>query len=94
MALSNMISRFFHQRRALVSSYVVMALLALLSTSCALLLSDEQILRREFGLPSGVKLTSINSSGNTRWVQREGLEITATFRFTPTQFAAYQEKVE
>ncbi len=86
-----MFKRFFYQR-VLVSNYIVIIFLPLLSAGCVQ--SDKQFLRPEFSLPSSVKLVSFNSSPDMRLLPREGLSITATFKFTPTEFAIYREKAK
>lgn len=87
-----MFKRFFYQR-SLVSNYTAIIFLTLLPAGCVQ--SDKQFLRREFSLPSSMKLVSFNSSPDNMGLSpREGLSITATFKFTPTEFAIYREKAK
>jgi hypothetical protein len=67
----------------------------LAATGC--MLSDEQILREEFHIPSSAKLVEIVSSPEQPgWFGREGLEITATFQFSDADFSVYKkaEKID
>lgn len=58
-------------------------------------LSDEQVLRKEFNIPQGANLIVLNSvperSGN---FVREGWKIDATFKFSPSDFNRYRDKVK
>lgn len=57
--------------------------------------SDEQILRREFGLPSTVKLMAIKSyPEKPGFFGREGLDITASFQFEPAEFEKFLKNVK
>ncbi len=57
--------------------------------------SDEQVLRREFDLPSTVKLLAIKSSPEKPgFFGREGLDITAAFQFDPADFEKFLKNVQ
>ena len=55
-------------------------------------LSDAQILRQEFDLPTQAKLLMIES--HPKSVVKEGLKIDATFEFSSSNFDTYRNNVE
>jgi hypothetical protein len=57
--------------------------------------SDRDWVIREFSVPQDVEL-SVQSSpeDDSRWADRKNLFLTATFKFTPTQFLEYSKSVE
>jgi hypothetical protein len=79
-------------RRRLARDVLTLALLSLL-IGCQE--SDEQVLRREFGLTSQVKLLSIKSyPEKPGFFGREGLDITASFEFEPVEFEKYLKSIQ
>jgi len=69
--------------------------LALISLTCGCQESDEQVLRREFGLPSTAKHQYIKSyPEKAGFFGREGLDITAAFQFEPADFEKYLQNAQ
>lgn len=68
------------------------ALLSVSVSGCTLLASDESVLRREFGIPSGARVVRLESrpkQGEGGWFGREGLAIQATFQLSDSDFKQY-----
>lgn len=56
--------------------------------------SDRDWVIREFSVPQDVELKVQSSpEDNSRWADRKNLFLTATFKFTPTQFLQYSKSV-
>lgn len=75
--------------------WICLIAFTIIGVSACMLQSDEEVLRKEFGLTSGVKLAEMDvSPKQSGWFGREGLTIHARFIFSDNQFADYLKAAE
>lgn len=77
-----------------MKSFSLTALVCLASAGCARH-SDRDWVIREFDVPQEVELTVESTpESDSNWADRKDLHLTATFKFTPTQFLNYSKSIE
>jgi len=76
-----------------VKTSSLVAFVCLLTAGCARH-SDRDWVIREFNVPQEVEL-SVDSTpeSDSNWADRKNLNLTATFKFTPTQFLGYSKTI-